>query len=80
MALFFFFCFLGLHLWYMEVPRLGVKSELQLPAYITATAMQDLSGVCDLFHSSWQCQILNLLNEARDQTWVLMDASQIHFH
>ena len=24
----FAFCFLGLHLWHMEVPRLGVKSEL----------------------------------------------------
>ena len=28
--------FLGLHLQYMEVPRLGVESELQLMAYITA--------------------------------------------
>ena len=25
----------------MEVPRLGVESELQLPAYATATAMTD---------------------------------------
>ena len=25
----------------MEVPRLGVKLELQLPVYTTATAMQD---------------------------------------
>ena len=38
---FFFFSFLGLHLQHMEVPRLGVNLELQLPAYITATAMQD---------------------------------------
>ena len=29
----------------MEIPRRGVKSELQLPAYTTATAMQDLSWV-----------------------------------
>ena len=37
------FCFvLQLHLQHMEVPRLGAKSELQLPAYTTATAMQDL--------------------------------------
>ena len=35
--------------------------------------------VCDLYHSSWQCQILNLLREARDQTFVLVDASQIPF-
>ena len=26
--LFLFFCFLGLHLWHMEVPRLGVEWEL----------------------------------------------------
>ena len=31
----------------MEVPRLGVESELQLPAYTTATATQDLSRACD---------------------------------
>ena len=35
------FFFLGLHLRHMEVPRLGIESELQLPA--TATATQDLS-------------------------------------
>ena len=35
---FFLFCFLGLHPCHMEVPRLGVKSELQLSAYTTATA------------------------------------------
>ena len=27
----------------MEIPRLGVQSELQLPAYTSATAMQDPS-------------------------------------
>ena len=32
------FSFLGLHLQHMEVPRLGVESELELPAYTTATA------------------------------------------
>ena len=40
--LFFFslsFVFLGPHPRHMEVPRLGVESELQLPAYATATAM-----------------------------------------
>ena len=33
---FFFFCFLEQHGQNMEVPRLGVESELQLPAYPTA--------------------------------------------
>ena len=28
--------FLGLYPWHLEVPRLGVKSELQLPAYNNA--------------------------------------------
>ena len=32
-------------LWHMEVPRLGVESELQLPTYTTATAMQDPSRI-----------------------------------
>ena len=31
------------HLWDMEVPRLEVHLELQLPAYTTATAKPDLS-------------------------------------
>jgi len=60
------FCFLGPHLWHMEVARIGVKSELELPAYTTATAMPDLSCVCDLHHSSWQCWILNPLSKGRD--------------
>ena len=50
----FIFVFLGLHPWHMEVPRLRVQLELQLPAYTTATAMPDLSLVCDLHHSSGQ--------------------------
>ena len=36
--IFFYFCFLGPHPWHMDVPRLGVESELQLLAYTTATA------------------------------------------
>ena len=72
-----FFCLLGLHLRYMEIPRLGVESDLQLLA--TATATWDPSHVCDLHHSSWQHRILNPLNEAWDQSCVLMDASQICF-
>ena len=58
----------------MKTPRLGVELELQLPAYAIAT--QDSSHTCGLYHSSQQCQILNPLIEARDQTCVLMDARQ----
>ena len=61
----------------MEVPRLEVESELQLVAYATVTAMPDLSHVSDIHHSSGQCQILNPLSEARDQTQLLMDTSQV---
>ena len=64
----------------MEVPRIGVKLELQLPAYATATAMQDLSFVCDLHHSSQQGQMLNPLIEASDQASNLMIPSRIRFH
>ena len=48
-------CFLGLHVQHMRVPRLGVKPELQLPAYTTATATRDPSLVCTLQHNSLQC-------------------------
>ena len=41
LSLFFFLFFILLYLWHMEVPRLGVESELQLPAFTTATAMPD---------------------------------------
>ena len=44
----FFVFYLGPHLQHMEVPRLGVKSELQLPAYTTAKAVLDLSHIYDL--------------------------------
>ena len=39
---FFFLVFLGPHLQHMEVPRLGVEVELQLPAYATATAKRGI--------------------------------------
>ena len=63
MTIFFFLSFfLWPHVHRMEVPRLGVESELQLPAYATATAMQDLSCMCNLHHS-----------KARDGTHTLTD-------
>ena len=59
---------------------IGVESELQLPAYATATAASDPSRVCDLCHSSQQRQILNPLSKARDRTLNLLVPSHIHFH
>ena len=64
----------------MEYGSSQVKSELQLPAYTTATAMLDPSSICNLYHSLPHCQILNPLNEARDWTYVLTDTSQVHYH
>ena len=57
----------------MDVPGLGVESELQLLAYTTARATQDPSRICDLHCSLQQHQILNLLSEAKDRTHVLTD-------
>ena len=69
----FFFFFLWLHPQHMEIPRLGVELELQLLAYTTAIAMPTLSHICDPRRSLWQCQILNPLSEARNQTCILTD-------
>ena len=71
--IFIFSVFLGPYPRHMEIPRLGVASELQLPA--PATAMWDPSHGFDLHHSS---RILNPL-KARNQTHVLMDASWVHY-
>ena len=62
---FFFFLFRGAHEAYGS-SRLGVELELQLAAHTTATATLDLSCICDLCHSLWQCRICNPLSEARD--------------
>ena len=40
---------------HMEVPRLGVELEIQLPAYTKGTEMPDPSCICYLPYSSWQC-------------------------
>ena len=54
----------------MEIPWLGVESELQLLAYATATATAtsalDMNHICGLHHSLQQCWILNPVSEARD--------------
>ena len=77
---FFFFCFSFLFRATpadMEVPRLGVESDLQMPAYATAT--QDLSHICDLHHSSRQRRIPNPLSKSRDGTRIVMDTSEVHY-
>ena len=72
------FClFLGLHLQHVEVPRLGVKSQLQPLAYTTATTTPDSSCICYLCRSLQQHWILNPLSEARPGikptfSWILV--------
>ena len=78
--LFIYFCFLGPHPQHIEVPRLGVELELQLPAYTPTTAAWGPGHVWNLHHSSRPRWILNPLSEARAQTYVLMDAGQICLH
>ena len=70
---FFLFFFLWLYLQHMEVPGLGIESQLYLPAYATARATPDLSHIRDLCCSLQQCQVLNPLSEARDQICILLD-------
>ena len=62
----------------MEVPRLGVKSELQLLVHTTATETWDPSHVCDLYNRSQQHQIPDPLSEATDLTHILMATSRVH--
>ena len=62
---------------HVEVPRVGVQLEPQLPAYTTATATQDPSHVFHLHRSSQQCWLPDPLSRARGQTHILTDARQI---
>ena len=59
----------------MEVRRQGVESELQLLAI--ATARRNRNHMRKLHRSLRQHQILNPMSEARDQTHIFMDSSQI---
>ena len=60
------FSFLQLYLQHMEVPRLGVRLELQLLVHTTAMATPHSSHIYDLHHSLWQDQILNPLSKTRE--------------
>ena len=71
-----FFSFYGLicGTW-KEVPRLGVRLELRLQGYATATATPDLSCICDIGHSLCQQWILNPLNKARGPIHILTETT-----
>ena len=59
------------------IPRLGLKSELWLLAYLTATESQD-RAVSETFSRAHGNDIHNPLREARDQIHILMDTNQFH--
>ena len=58
-----------------------VYGNFRLGDYTPDTAMPDLSCILQPTLQLTQCQILNPLSEARDQTLILMDTtSQVPFH
>ena len=65
--------FLGQRPQHIGVLELGFESELQLPIYTTATATLDTSHICKVHRRLQQCQIIKLLSEARDRTYILVD-------
>ena len=67
-VLFFFSShFLGPHLWHIEVPGLGVKSEIQLPAHTTAIARYEHCLQSTTAHGN-----ARLLAQARNRTQMLV--------
>lgn len=89
----FVFCFLRSHLQHMEVPRLGVESELQLPqpqqlgiqaasltyttAHVTLLLAPALWAFFHLLKGATLPHVLNPLSKARDQTLNLMNNSWV---
>ena len=73
------FFFKGLHLQHMEVPRLGVPSELQLLAYTRVMATQDPNCVCNLPQLT---AVPDPKPTERGQrlNQVLINASRVHWH
>ena len=78
---FFFFAFLGPHPQHMEVPRLGVKSELQL----LPTPQPQQRQICtrSLTYSTAHSNTGPLTHWVRpgiDWTGILMDTDQVPYH
>ena len=61
----------------MEVPRLGVKLQLQLPAYTTATATPNLSMSATNTIAHGNAGSFNPMNKAGDQTCIFIDTSHV---
>ena len=72
-----FFAFLGLYPRHMETPRLGVKWELQLPFYATATATGHVSRICTTYttaHSNARC-LTHCKKPGIASSWILVGFS-----
>ena len=67
------FLFLKPCLCHMDAPGVRAGTGAANMVYTTATTTLDLSHICDLCCNLQQCQILNPLSEARDQTQILTD-------
>ena len=75
---FFFFVFLGAPVAYGDSQARGQIGTVAASLHHSRSNV-DPRYICDLHHSSQQCQILNLLSEARDQTHNLIVPSWICF-
>ena len=62
---------------HMEVPRLGVELELQLPAYTTATATWDWAVSVTYHAACGHAGSFNQLSKDRDPNHILMDTAQV---
>ena len=70
-------------MWHMEVPSLGVQSELQLLTYATATATQDPShAATSVTYATAHCNVGSLTHWVRSgiNFYILMDSSQVGYH
>ena len=79
--MFFFFFFFFFFAFFRTAPAAYGSSQARgriraaAATYATATAMQNPSLMCNLHHSSPQCQIPDPLSKARGRSPILMDTS-----
>ena len=77
--IYFFFCLFRVTPMACGSSQTRGQIREQLLAYATATAIPDLCSIFKLHQSSQQCQILNPLSKARDQTLVCLDTSGVRY-
>ena len=66
---FFFLAFLGLHLWYIEVPRLGLNQSCSRQPTPEPQTHQIQAALATY----------TTTHRVRDQTHILVDTSQVHY-